>query len=46
MSEQVVAMMDADELLTKTVNDNGQVYIGRKYGGKTVRVAIEVVDEE
>jgi hypothetical protein len=45
MAEEVVATIDAEEVLVKTVNSNGQVYLGRDYGGKTVRVAFEVVED-
>lgn len=38
--------VDADEVVQKEVNSNGQVYLGRNLGGKTVRVAYEVIDEE
>jgi len=35
---------DARELMN--VSENGVVYVGTKYAGKTVNVAIEVVEDE
>jgi len=37
--------IEPDEIVTKTVNANGQIYIGRDLGGKEVVVAYEVVEE-
>lgn len=37
--------IEPNEIVTKTVNDNGQVYLGRALGGKKVVVAYEVIDE-
>lgn len=39
-----VEMEDADRVKERTVN-NGQVYLGRDLDGKTVKVAVEVVDD-
>lgn len=38
--------IDPDEIVKKDVNDNGQVYLGRNLGGKTVVVAYQVIDDE
>jgi hypothetical protein len=46
MTEKVTKTIDPDEIVTKQVNDNGQLYLGRALGGKTVLVAYEVVDDE
>ena len=46
MTEPVSKTIDPDEIVRKTVNDNGQLYLGRDLGGKTVVVAYEVVDDE
>ena len=46
MTEKVTKTIDPDEIVRKTVNDNGQLYLGRDLGGKTVVVAYEVVDDE
>ena len=46
MTEPVTKTIDPDEIVTKQVNDNGQVYLGRDLGGTTVVVAYEVVDDE
>jgi len=45
MSEPVSKEVDPDEIVEKTVNDNGQIYVGRDLGGKKVVVAYEVLDE-
>jgi len=45
MSEPVAKEVDPDEIVEKTVNDNGQIYVGRDLGGKKVVVAYEVLDE-
>ena len=34
------------EIVTKTVNDGGQIYLGRDLGGKEVVVAYEVIEDE
>jgi len=46
MTEPVTKTIDPDEIVQKSVNDNGQVYLGRDLGGKTVVVAYAVVDDE
>lgn len=46
MSEEAGTVFDAEEVVRKDVNTNGQVYLGRDLGGKTVRVAYEVVDRD
>jgi hypothetical protein len=45
MSDPVSKKINPDAIVEKTVNDNGQIYLGRDLGGKTVVVAYEVVDE-
>ena len=45
MTDTVSKEIEPDEIVTKTVNNNGQVYLGRDLGGKTVVVAYEVVEE-
>jgi hypothetical protein len=37
--------IEPDEIVTKTVNANGQVYLGRDLDGKTVTIAYEICDE-
>ena len=46
MTEPVTKTIEPDEIVEKQVNDNGQLYLGRDLGGKTVVVAYEVVDDE
>ena len=46
MTEPVTKTIEPDEIASKQVNDNGQLYLGRDLGGKTVVVAYEVVDDE
>jgi len=46
VSDKVSKEVDPDEIVQKTVNDNGQIYLGRDLGGKTVVVAYEAVDDE
>jgi hypothetical protein len=46
MSEEAGTVFDAEEVVEKDVNANGQVYLGRDLGGETVRVAYEVVDRD
>ena len=46
MTEPVTKTIEPDEIVTKQVNDNGQLYLGRDLGGKTVVVAYAVVDDE
>lgn len=38
--------IEPDEIVTKTVNNNGQVYLGRDLGGKDVVVAYAVVNDQ
>ena len=38
--------VEPDEIVKKTVNSNGQIYLGRDLAGKDILVAYEVVDEE
>jgi hypothetical protein len=45
MSDAVTKEVDPDEIVEKTVNSNGQVYLGRDLEGKTVTIAYEVEDE-
>lgn len=45
MTDTVTKKIDPDEIVTKTVNANGQIYLGRDLGGKEVVVAYEVADE-
>jgi len=40
-----VTMENDGEKKTVTVQESGQVYIGKKYEGKEVELAIEVQDE-
>jgi len=46
MSEEVTTTIDAEEIVKKTVNSNGQIYLGRDLDGKTVRVAYEIINED
>jgi len=46
MTEPVSKEIEPAEIVTKQVNNNGQLYLGRDLGGKTVVVAYEVVDDE
>jgi len=41
-----VTIEDPDEVTRKTIAENGQAYIGRKYAGKTVELVIRVVDDD
>lgn len=45
MGEEVTATLDAEEIIQKQVNSNGQIYLGRDLAGKTVKVAYEIVDD-
>jgi len=45
-SDKAGTVFDAEEVVKKTVNGNGQVYLGRDLGGKRVRVAYEVIEGE
>jgi len=44
MSEEAGTVFDAEEVVEKDVNANGQIYLGRDLGGETIRVAYEVVE--
>lgn len=46
MTEPVSKEINPDEIVRKTVNNNGQLYLGRDLGDKTVIVAYEVVENE
>lgn len=46
MGEEVTAAIDAEEIVKKTVNSNGQIYLGRDLEGQTLRVAYEIVNED
>lgn len=46
MGEEVTTTLDAEEIIQKEVNSNGQIYLGRNLSGKTVKVAYEIVDDE
>jgi hypothetical protein len=41
-----VTLDGVDELKSAKVGQNGQVYVGRDYGGKQVLLAIRVEDDE
>lgn len=41
-----VVHMESEEIVTKTVNDNGQIYLGRALAGKDVRIGYEVLESE
>jgi len=45
MTEPVTKEIEPAEIVEKQVNDNGQLYLGRDLGGKTVVVAYEVLDD-
>jgi len=46
MTDTVAKEIDPDEIVTKEVNANGQVYLGRALDGETVTIAYEVVGDE
>ncbi len=46
MPEKAGTVFDAEEVVKKDVNSNGQVYLGRDLDGETVRIAYEIVDED
>jgi hypothetical protein len=46
MTDTVSKTIEPDEIVTKTVNNNGQVYLGRDLAGVTVTIAYEVEDED
>lgn len=41
-----VTLEGVDELKTQKVGDNGQIYLGKKYGGKKVMVAVRVEEDD
>jgi len=45
-TDKAGVVFDADEVVTKTVNSNGQVYLGRNLGDEELRIAFKVVDDE
>jgi hypothetical protein len=45
-TDKAGVVFDADEVVTKTVNSNGQVYLGRDLDGEDVRIAFKVVDDD
>jgi len=45
-TDKAGVVFDADEVVTKTVNSNGQVYLGRDLDGEDVRIAFKVIDED
>jgi hypothetical protein len=46
MNRDISLSVDPDEIVETDVNSSGQVYIGRELADETVRIAIEVVDDE
>jgi hypothetical protein len=36
---------DPEVVAKKTVNDGGQVYVGRQYADQRVRIVVELLDE-
>lgn len=46
MGEEITTTLDAEEIVQKTVNSNGQIYLGRDLAGGTVKVAYEIVDDD
>lgn len=44
MSDTVGKEIEPDEIVRKTVNANGQVYLGRDLDGQEVVIAYEVVE--
>jgi len=45
MTDEIQKSFEPDEIVEKTVNANGQIYLGRDLDGETVLVAYKVVDE-
>lgn len=45
MTDTVSKEIEPDEIITKQVNANGQVYLGRDLDGKRVTIAYEIHDE-
>jgi len=41
-----VTIENADELKTRKVGENGQVYLGKDYGGERVVAAFRVIEDE
>lgn len=41
-----VTIENADELKTRKVGENGQVYLGKDYSGERVVAAFRVIEEE
>ena len=41
-----VTVENADELNTRKVGENGQVYLGREYSGERVVAVFRVIEEE
>lgn len=46
MGDEVTTTIDAEEIVKKTVNSNGQIYLGRDLEGETLRIAYEIIDED
>ena len=44
MTEKIRKEFEPDEVVQKTVNSNGQIYLGRDLDGKTVTVAYKIED--
>lgn len=45
MSEEITTTLDAEEIVQKTVNSNGQIYLGRDLAGKSIKVAYEIMSD-
>jgi|APHM01.1.fsa_nt_gi hypothetical protein len=43
-TDETIAL-DPDRFVSTTVNDNGQIYVGRDLGGDKIHIAIEIVEE-
>jgi len=41
-----VTLENVEEVRTRKVGDNGQVYVGQDYGGKEILLAFRVEDEQ
>lgn len=46
MNKKINKEFEPDEIVQKTVNANGQIYLGRDLEGKDVVVAYKVVNDE
>lgn len=46
MTERVSEPITPTEIVTKTVNNNGQIYLGRDLAGKDLKVAYEVLETD